>query len=209
MNRLWIWLASLDNAKRNRVGTLLILAGVGALFVGVLFAHGGLLAGDAGYLEWIPRETTLLGLLSEPNEWLIFTAGQIVALVGSQVLLAGVALKYVAGHKLTWARAGFASFLAFFELVMWWGIVPSEWLNLTQGPLGWTKQEILFTIPGLGLGVSGYFVKDAIAGGYHVASLGLVIYFAVMVQKWGKLEASEPTPEDQTSSFGRPLKVSK
>jgi hypothetical protein len=207
MNRLWIWLASLDNAKRNRVGALLILAGTGVLFVGLLIAHGGLLADDAGYLEWIPRDTTLFGLLSEPNMWLIFTTGHIIALVGSQVLIAGVALKYVAGHKLTWARAGFASFLAFFELVMLWGIVPSEWLNLTQGPLGWTKQEIVFTIPGLDLGVSGYFVKDSIAGGYHIASLGLVIYFAVMVQKWGKLEPSAPKFEEKTSSFGRPLKV--
>lgn len=208
MNGLWIWLASLDNAKRNRVGLLLILTGTGVLFVGLLIAHGGLLADDAGYLEWIPRETTLFGLLAEPNQWLIFTSGHLIALVGSQILIAGVALRYVAGHKLTWARAGFASLLAFFELVMWWGIVPSEWLNLTQGPLGWTKQEILFTIPGLDLGVNGYFVKDAIAGGYHMASLGLVIYFAVMVQKWGKMEAPKPKSGTKTSSFGRPLKVS-
>lgn len=195
-NRLWIWLASLNDSKRGRLASVLMAFGLVALVVGVFVAHGGSLPSDAGYLESFPRG------------WPVFTAGHIIAFGGSQLLLAGIGLRYVAGHKLTWARAGFAAFIAFFELILLWGVVPSEWLNLTQGPLGWTSQDALFTLPVVDLPVYGAFVKDAIAGGYHLGSLAIVIYFAVMVQKWGKMTPPAPSERDTTSPYGRPLKVS-
>ncbi len=195
-NRVWIWLASISDSKRGRLAAALMALGLGALALGVFIAHAGGLPTDAGYLETFPKG------------WPVFTAGHIIGFGGSQLLLAGIALKYVAGRKLSWARAGFAAFISFFELILLWGVVPSEWLNLTQGPLGWTSQDALFTIPGLDLPVYGAFVKDAIAGGYHLGSLAIVIYFAVMVQKWGKMPPAAPSERDTTSPYGRPLKVS-
>ena len=195
-NRLWIWLASLNDFKRGRLASVLMALGLAALIVGTFVAHGGRLPSDASYLRSFPRG------------WPVFTAGHITAFGGSQLLLAGIALKYVAGHTLTWARAGFAAFISFFELILLWGVVPSEWLNLTQGPLGWTSQDALFTLPFVDLPVYGAFVKDAIAGGYHLASLAIVIYFAVMVQKWGKMTPPAPSERETTSPYGRPLKVS-
>ena len=103
----------------------------------VWIAHFALLPPevDRGIFEFIPRG------------WPWFTAGQIIALVGSQLMLFGAAMIWVANQPLTWARTAFASFLTWIEFVLLFGVVPSEWLNLSQGPLGWTSQNIAFTIP--------------------------------------------------------------
>ena len=91
-----------------------------------------------------------------------------------------------------------------------WAIIPSEWLNLTQGPLGWTRQDILFTIPPIlvlnnPIDISLAVVKDAIVGGYHIFSLVIVLWFALKIQNWGKVE---PKQDDSMapSPYGRPLR---
>ncbi len=62
-------------------------------------------------------------------------------------MLFGAAMIWVANQPLTWARTAFGAFFAWIEFVLLFGVVPSEWLNLSQGPLGWTSQNIAFTIP--------------------------------------------------------------
>ena len=151
-----------------------------------------------GYLEFVPRH------------WLVFTAGQLVAFGGSQLMLAGAALLWVANQPLTWARAGLAAWLAWIELVLLWGVVPSEWLNLTQGPLGWTSQNIFLTIPpwlvlNNPIDISYAALKDMIAGGYHMFSLVVVLWFAFKIQDWGK---TAPKQDDSVteSPYGRPMR---
>ncbi len=206
MDALLHRLSSMDDGSRARLSWTLMALGLGALVVGVFFAHAGLAPdGSApgeeqfvGYLEFVPRH------------WVVFTAGQLVAFGGSQLLLAGAALLWVANQPLTWARAGFAAWLAWIELVLLWGVVPSEWLNLTQGPLGWTSQKIFVTIPpwlvlNNPIDISYAALKDMIAGGYHIFSLVIVLWFAFKIQEWGK---TAPKQDDAVteSPYGRPMR---
>ncbi len=194
----------MPDGRRVSLAWTLMIAGIALLLVGIFFAHAGFAPEphrDNGfYLSWVPRH------------WLVFTGGQLAGFLGSQLLLAGAALAWVANQPMTWARALFAAWLAWFELVLLWGIVPSEWLNLTQGPLGWTNQQILFTIPpwlvlNNEISISYAVVKDAIAGGYHIFSLAIVIAFAVVIQKWGKVEAPVTDSDGPAPSpYGRPIK---
>ncbi len=206
MDRLLHRLATLGDQQRARLAWALMVLGFGALLVGVFFAHAGLAPDGsapgeehfATYLTWVPRH------------WAVFTAGQLVAVGGSQFLLAGIALRWVANKPMTWARAGFTAWLAFIELVIIWGIVPSEWLNLTQGPLGFTSQKIAFTIPkwivlNNPISISYAALKDMVVGGYHLVSLSAVLYFAYKIQGWGKT-APEVAAGDAVSPYGRPLK---
>ncbi len=206
MDRLMHRLANLTDRQRSRLAWALLVVGFGALAIGIFFAHAGLAPDGtapgeehfATYLSWVPRH------------WLVFTGGQLVALGGSQFLLAGLALGWVANKPMTWARAGFAAWLAFIELIIIWGIVPSEWLNLTQGPLGFTSQKIAFTIPkwlvlNNPISISLAALKDMILGGYHLASLGAVLYFALKIQGWGKT-VPKGAEGDAVSPYGRPLK---
>lgn len=203
MDTLLHRLSSMTDERRTTLAWMLMGAGVVLLGIGVFFAHAGFAPEptpeNGFYLDWVPRE------------WWVFTAGQLVALAGSQLLLAGAALAWIANQPMTWARALGAAWLAFMELVILWGIVPSEWLNLTQGPLGWTNQQVLFTIPpwlvlGNEVSISYAVLKDAIAGGYHIASLGLVIFAAIYLQKWGKTEPTVKDLAESSSPYGRPLR---
>lgn len=206
MDRLIHRLANLTDLQRSRLAWSLMVLGLGALAVGIFFAHAGLAPDGTApgeerfttYLTWVPRH------------WLVFTGGQLIAIGGSQFILAGAALQWIANKPMTWARAGFATWLAWIELVLVWGVIPSEWLNLTQGPLGFTSQKVAVTIPkwlvlNNPVSLSYAAVKDMILGGYHVFSLVAVLYFALKIQNWGKT-TPKVAEGDVVSPYGRPLK---
>lgn len=212
-------LASMDMNARNRLSWAMMGIGLVALTLGVIVAHYALFPEvvvvdgvevpvEVDYLGWIPRG------------WIPVTAGQLVAFFGSQLMLLAAALIWVADKPMTWARAGFLSWLVWIELILIFGVVPSEWLNLTQGPLGWTSQRIF-----LGYGEDAFIrlpewaqivtlnnpielsyavVKDAVSGTYHIVMLAVSFWFAYRIQDWGKRPAPEPA-EAQTSPYGRPL----
>ncbi|HEX2368925.1 MAG TPA: hypothetical protein VHM94_06805 [Acidimicrobiia bacterium] len=193
-------LSRLDESQRLRLGWTSLLLGIPAIVVGVLIAHFALLPPevDRGIFEFIPRG------------WPWFTAGQIIAFVGSQLILFGAAMIWVANQPLTWARTAFASFLTWIEFVLLFGVVPSEWLNLSQGPLGWTSQNIAFTIPpwlvlGNEVQISFGAIKDAISGGYYLVVFVGWIVVAYMLQDWGKISPGGDQPKVRTSPYGRPL----
>ncbi|MDH3261871.1 MAG: hypothetical protein OEM81_05550 [Acidimicrobiia bacterium] len=203
MNRL----AELDEKQRTRLGAAALLIGTLMLAVGVIIAHYAafpateLIDGvdvpvQVDYLGWIPRG------------WPWVTLGQIIAFGGSQLMVIGALFLWFMGRKLTWARATFGAFIAWIQLVLYFGVVPSEWLNLTQGPLEFTSQRVAFTIPkwlvlGNQVDVSLSAVKDAVSGGYNTIMLGAAIVFAYKIQDWGK---SKPDAAEQKQSvYGRPL----
>ena len=189
----WIY----DQSKRNRIGSIAMVLG---LFVAVV---GLFVAVYFGNEDFVSKQT-----LGSTPRWIPVTLGQIVAVGASQLIVGGAFLVWVTGQPMSWARAGFATFLTWFELILVYGIIPSEWLNLTQGPLGWTDQKIFFTIPKWLLlnnevEISFSVLKDAISGGYHMVVLGLGIGFAYKIQGFGKGEP--PAAPDVSSPYGRPL----
>lgn len=200
-------LSQLDDKQRRRLGFALFSVGLFLVGFGVLFAHySGFSEGDkVDYFGWFPRGCMIGSGRCVP--WA--TAGQLIAAGGSQIGIAGALLLWVANQRMTWARAGFAAFLVWVEFVIIFGIVPSEWLNLSQGPLELTRQRIAFTVPswlvlGNEVSVSWAAIKDAISGTYNLAVLGGAIVFAYQIQGWGKTEP-KAAASAKLSTYGRPL----
>ena len=59
---------------------------------------------------------------------------------GHPVAIVGALFVWVLNQKMTWARAPFASIVTWIKLVIFFGIVPSEWLNYAQTDLDWSGQ---------------------------------------------------------------------
>ncbi len=201
-------LSQLSDSQRVRLGWAALVVGSVLLAVAVIVIHyarfpdtelinGVEVPVQVDYFGWIPRG------------WPVYTAGYVVAFMASQLMLFGAAMIWVANQKMTWARAGFAALLAWIELAMLFGVVPSEWLNLTQGPLEFTNQRIAFIIPSwLVLGneveVSYGAIKDLVSGIYNPTMLAVVVVFAYKIQDWGK-QPAESKLIQRTSPYGRPL----
>jgi hypothetical protein len=201
-------LAELTKTQRTRLGWTMMIVGTFLLTAAVLWIHFSSLPKTivtdgvttplvVNYFNWIPRA------------WYWKALGYLAAFAASQLLIGGAVLAWVLGQRMTWARAAFTAFLAWIELVIIYGIVPSEWLNLSQTDLDWSPQKIALTIPPwlmLGNEVSLSFaaLKDAISGAYHVVTLGAAAVFAVRVQQLNKPRkvADKPVP---VSPYGRPL----
>lgn len=149
------------------------------------------------YFNWVPRG------------WFWKSLGYLAAVTASQLMLVGALLAFVMGRKMTWARAAFTAWIVWIEFVIIFGIVPSEWLNLSQTDLDWSPQKVFVTIPAwlvLGNDVSISFaaLKDIISGGYITTMLAAAIVFAYKIQDLGKPPKQVEKPAT-ISPYGRPL----
>jgi hypothetical protein len=145
-----------------------------------------------------------------PRGWFWTTAAQFIALNGVILALAGAALAFVYGRPLTWARAAFGAALFTGLMVIIFGVVPNQMLTLFQGPLEWTSQKTLLTVPpalvlGNDLKISLEALKGMIVGGYAFTNLVLVAVVMVVWQNYHKKKA-EPQPQ-RVSEYGRPIRV--
>ncbi|CAN5846195.1 hypothetical protein BH18ACT6_BH18ACT6_21710 [soil metagenome] len=201
-------LAELSDERRIRFGWLLLVAGSFLLVVAVWWIHyssfavttvidGQTVPVVVDYFNWVPRG------------WYWKALGYLAAFAASQMMLLGAAMAFVIKRRMTWALAAFTALLAWIELVLIFGIVPSEWLSLSQTDLDWSPQKIFVTIPswlvlGNDVAISFAALKDIISGGYHVTILGAAIVFAYQIQSFGKPRKAEAKPA-QISPYGRPL----
>lgn len=195
-------LAEFTAEQRSRIGWALLVLGTGALAVGVVVVH------------WaqFPEDEVVAVLDFMPRGWLPKAIGYLIALAGSQMMLAGAVFAWVLGRPMTWMMAAFVSFLAWIELVIVFAIVPSEWLNLAQTDLDWSPQRVAFTIPpflilGNQIDISFAALKDIISGTYNLVMLGAAAVFAWKVQELGKPRPAAATAEAEPrlSPYGRPL----
>lgn len=209
---------NLIRQRSKELGIAGLVVGTVILIVGVWWVHytsipetvtiGGVTTEvQVDYFGWLPRGCMLGSVSTMCLPW--FTLGHIAAFIGSQLMLAGALLLWFIDKPLTWSRASFASFIVWIELVLIFGNVPSEWLNLTQGPLNWTEQNIAFTVPpflvlGNAVEVSWAAIKDFISINYNMAALTAALIIAYKVQDWNKESTSVPA-DVKTSPYGRPL----
>jgi hypothetical protein len=186
--------------KRRLIGIGGLLAGAVAFALGVIVAHfTGLPKEDAlgrEILAWIPRG------------WPLVTLGQLIGLAGSQIMVGALVIGWIFDLPMTWARAAFASAVAWVELVIFFGIVPSEWLNLAQGPLGWTTKPA-FTIPSWlvlnnEVSISYKTLKDFISAGYYTTAFIALIIGIYKAQDWYK-KSYKAAPAPTVSVYGRPV----
>lgn len=202
-------LGELTEQQRRRYGSAMLVVGTVLMVVAVWWVHYS----SFPLTEVVDGETqpVVLGEFNwVPRGWLWKSLGYLAAFGASQLLVVGAALAFVLGRPMTWARAAFAAFLAWIELVVIFGIVPSEWLNLSQTDLNWSSQRVALTIPpilvlGNQVDISLAVVKDMISMGYNLTMLGAGAVFAYKLQQMRKGRPPAAEKPAATSPYGRPL----
>ncbi len=200
----------MTDEKRRRIGVIAVVVGLVLLVVGTLIAHFTNLplidsVGRPIY-SWIPR---CVFFESNPQTcWVLPMTGGAIAVLGSQIAMAGIVFGWIYGRKLTWALATVGAFLFTLEMIILLGIVPNQWLALAQGTLDWSERKIVFTIPkwlvlNNTVALSYGTLKDLITAGYSTTVLAAVIVGAYRWQERGK-RAARPAPA-RSSLWGRPV----
>ena len=191
--------------SRYKIGVASFVAGFFGLTIGVIIAHYAnfpefeLIDGEnvrvhVDYFGWIPRG------------WIFVTLGQLIAFGGSQLALLGLALFAWSEKPMTWSKASYLSLLAWIEFSLIFGVFPSEWLNLSEGPLEWTNQREFINFPpilflGNEVGLSLGALKDLISVGIYQGFFVIAAIFIYKVQEIDKLR-DRPT---KFSDYGKEL----
>ena len=193
-------LAELSDSRRRSIGWGLLGLGFVGLVVAVIWIHYTSLPPeqDAGIFDWIPSNHLLKGV------------GYLVVFGASQMLVVGALFVWVLNQRMTWARALFAAFVTWIELVIIFGMVPSEWLNFAQTDLDWSSQRVAVTIPpvlvlGNDVQLSWAAIKDSISNGYHLVMLAAAAVFTLQLQKIKKGPPASAEKAPPRSPYGRPL----
>jgi hypothetical protein len=202
-------LAELSDGRRKSIGWAMLGFGTILLAVAVWWIHFSSFP-ITEMVDGVEVPVVLSSFNWVPRGWIWKGLGYLAAFGASQMMLAGAAFVFLLNQKLTWSRALFGAFLAWIELVLLFGIVPSEWLNLAQTDLDWSTQRIAFTVPpwmvlGNQLDISWAVFKDTISTVWHLVMIPAVAIFALEVQRmYDGRPASAEKPEKQ-SPYGRPL----
>ena len=184
------------------------LVGIAAMVAGCLVGIGGsLIAHFTGLPEFDNLGRELYPAI--PRGWLIVVIGQIISLSGVLLLLAGVAVAFLYRRPMTWARAAVGASLFVSLMMILFGIIPNEWLTLTQSVWEWTPQKKAFTIPAPlalnnELSISLAAVKDIVSGTYVIVVLGAIAVTMYQWQERQKKAATAPPPQP-VSRYGRPV----
>ncbi len=190
-----------DEGTRTRLGIMAVIVGTAVFTAGILGAH----------FTGLPEQSNLgVDIYPDiPRGWVYVIGSELVALIGSQVIIAGIVLAWLYERPMTWARATVGAMIVTLESLVFFAIVPNEWLNLTQGTFEWTSQKIAFEIPSFlvlnnEVAVSYGAIKDAVSGGYASGVLGLVIVGAYQYQVRSQRARTEAKPQP-VSVYGRPI----
>ncbi len=194
-----------------RLGIVLMVAGAGLALVGAFAVHLiGLPEVNAFGVELYP---------AVPRGWLPNLIAQSASLTGVMILMAGMALAFVYKRELTWARATIGAFLFTGLMMILFGVIPNEFLTLTQSTLDWSGLKLwvpscaiensfpclpAFLTLGNEVSISAAAIKDMIGQGYI-----LTVTVAIVVVMWKWQERSkrlaEEGPPPEISRYGRPL----
>jgi hypothetical protein len=202
-------LAELSDSRRKSTGWGLLGLGFVALVVAVFWIHFASFP-ETHLVDGVETPLVLDQFNWVPRGWLSKGLGYLLAFAASQMLVIGAMFVFVLNQKMTWARALFAATIAWTELVIIFGMVPSEWLNFAQTDLNWSSQRVALVIPpalvlGNSVELSWEVLKDSISMGYHIVMLVAAAVFALQLQK---MNQGAPVAAEKTqprSPYGRPL----
>jgi len=202
-------LAELRDSRRKSIGWAMLGVGTLLLAVAVWWIHFSSFP-QTEIVDGVEVDVVLSSFDWVPRGWFWKALGYVAAFAASQLMLAGAALIWVLNQRLTWSRAMFAAFLAWIELLLLFGIVPSEWLNLAQTDLDWSSQRVALTIPpflvlGNQVDISWAVVKDLISTGWHLVMIPAVAIFALQVQRMYEGRPASAEKPEQKSPYGRTL----
>ncbi|MFQ5517119.1 MAG: hypothetical protein ACE5E8_06045 [Acidimicrobiia bacterium] len=142
-----------------------------------------------------------------PRGWQVVLIGQLIAFTGSQFAIAAVVVGWLWERKMTWARATLGALIFALESTIIFGIVPNEWLNLTQGTLEFTGQRIAFSLPGWlvlnnDVAISFATIKDVVHAGWDT------LWFTGMlvgIYQWQVRQQRPSIRPQPLSTYGRPV----
>lgn len=184
-----------------RIGIAAIVVGITISIAGALWAH----------FSGLPRENNLGAEIYPfmPRGWGWVLLAQITSLTGALIAMAGTTLAFLYGRTMTWARASLGAALFVTLTMILFGIVPNEWLTLSQSTFAWTPQKIAFTLPKFltlnnEVAISYAVIKDAVAQGIVVGSL-VGIAGAMYWWQGREIRAAKAPPPEPVSRYGRPL----
>jgi len=202
-------LAELSDSTRKKAGWGMLLLGTGLLVVGVLWIHFASLPLThvvdgvevplvVDYFNWVPRSALWQGI------------GYLAVFAASQMMIGGAVFLWVLNQRITWSRAIFAAYVTWLELVIIFGMVPSEWLNFAQTDLDWSSQKVALVVPqilvlGNTVEISYAVLKDSISMGYHLVMLAAAALFTLELQKIKKGRPVSAEKPEKKSPYGRPL----
>ena len=112
------------------------------------------------------------------------------------------------GQSLSWGEAMAASVFAFLLMMLWYGVVPHQWITLADTEWGW-RADRLFVGPGnifeanrfLPFTLNYVVLRDFVVLAIYGAGLTLHVWHWMQWQNRGKAVAP-PVP---TTAYGRPL----
>ncbi len=115
------------------------------------------------------------------------------------------------GKPVSWGEAMLAGTYAFGVLFMAFGVVPHQWIDHADRNLGWDRTRIVYGPGGIlkpqSLGgwnpitLQYEAVRDIVVVVIHAYWFGLMIFMWM----WWQRRGQTPTPELETSTYGRPL----
>jgi hypothetical protein len=184
-----------------RVGIILMVAG----------AALALAAAYAVHLIGLPEKNSFGADLYPrvPRGWIPTLLAQIISLSGLLVAMAGMALALLYKREMTWARASIGAFLFTGLMIILYGVIPNEFLTVTQSKLDWSGLKEWVKIPkvltlGNEITISAAAIKDLIGQGYI---LTVTAGIAVTMWKWQERSKrlAEQGPPVKVSKYGRPL----
>ncbi len=131
----------------------------------------------------------------------------VVALLGDAAIYAYSKRRPV-GAFLSWGEAMGAATFVFFVMMLWYGVVPHQWITLADAEWGWRADRI-FHGPAdvfephrfLPFTVTYVVLRDFIVLAIYGAGLTLHVWHFVQWQNRSKTKAVEVP----TTAFGRPL----
>ena len=202
-------LAELSDSRRKTIGWLLVLAGFTGLVLGVIWIHWSSLP-ETELVNGVEMPVVVDQLNWFPRGMWWKAVGYLIVLGATTFVLLGATFLWVLNQKMTWARATTAAVIAWFALVFYFGMVPSEWLNFAQTDLEWSSQRIALQIPAfLVLGntveINYAVIRDSIQMGYSLGLLGFAGVLAIQIQKMKEGRPASAQPVEKKSPYGRPL----
>lgn len=184
-----------------RTGVALMVAGSVVALAGSFAVH----------LIGLPKENTFGVELYPfvPRGWVPNLIAQTIALSGVMIAMGGMALAFLYKRELTWARATIGAFLFTALTMILFGVIPNEFLTLTQSTLDWSGLKAWVTIPpplvfGNDVSISAAAIKDLIGQGYI---LTVTVGIVVVMWKWQghQKKLAEEGPPPEVSKYGRPV----
>ena len=187
-----------------------LLAGVGLVALGIVVAIVGSFLVHTAEAEDVNDlgQSIYEGF---PRGWLPALIAQSIALGGALMALGGIALIFLYGKTMTWARAMIGALLFTSLMFIIFAIIPNQMLTLFQGPLEWTAQKQFLVIPGFlvlnqEVIISYEALKDMLVAGYVTTML---ILMPIVMYQWQerakKAKSAEPKPQP-VSNYGRPMR---